>query len=309
MGLAHAKLKPWVGLFDSFATRTFGGNVAGVVLTDEPLTERTMALIARELAVSTTGFVTVDQGVREGTATVRFFTPQEEIEACGHVTLALVQALLLHRVWSVDGTEHRVLAAGGNFPIGIEVASDRTVIEMRQRLQFIRDASVSKREVSDKLGLELSDELPLRVASTGLRHLIVPAASVGELGKMRLDRQSILELARRAEVDTIAVLAVTEIAFTLVQIRMRDLCAAIGDVEEAASGTTSGAIAAYLSGLMPELKELPSTVRIVMGVEMDRPSRIEVVIENGGLGELLLRVRGTAQLILEGTLILDAEMH
>jgi PhzF family phenazine biosynthesis protein len=296
---------PWVGLFDSFAERPFGGNVAGVVLSTEVLPERAMALVARELAAPTTGFVTVDAATRRGSATVRFFTPRQEIDACGHVTVAVAQALLLRQVWSTTSSEHQVLAKGGTYPIAISSAGDGPVIEMSQRLSYVREAPVPARQVSKLLGgLRLREDLPLRVAGTGLRHLIVPAASLDALSGLRPDATAIAELAELAAVDTVAGFLIERVEPGSVRVRMRDLCAGIGDLEEPASGTTSGALAAYLH---ESLTDLPAGLRQVIvrsGVEMGRPSRIEVRIDESD-GGIRLGVRGTARLVLDGTLTID----
>jgi PhzF family phenazine biosynthesis protein len=296
---------PWVGLFDSFADRPFGGNVAGVVLSAQVLPDRAMALIARELAAPTTGFVALDDAAFAGLANARFFTPRQEIDACGHVTVAIAQALLLRGVWSATERDYRVFAKGGSYPIAVEPAADRTTIEMSQRLLFIGDAPVLSRNVSDLLrGLRLREDLPLRVASTGLRHLMVPAESLADLRGLRLEAAAIAELAELAGVDTIAVFVVEGTRPGQVRVRLRDLCAGIGDLEESASGTTSGALTAYLYELLTDLRHGHGQVVIRSGVEMGRPSRVEVGVTHDDAG-LRLAVRGTAQLVLEGVLVVD----
>jgi PhzF family phenazine biosynthesis protein len=297
--------RPWVGLFDSFAERPFGGNVAGVVLSAEALPEQAMALVARELAAPTTGFVAVDAAARQGSATVRFFTPKQEIEACGHVTVAIAQALLLRQVWSATDRGHRVTAKGGSYPIGVETVGDASEIEMIQRLSFIQDAPVRAGQVSDLLGgLRMREDLPLRVASTGLRHLMVPAASLADMSDLALDAAAVGELAELAGVDTIAIFVIERTRPGLIHVRMRDLCASIGDLEEPASGTTSGALTAYLHQLIEDLSQGPGQAVVRSGVEMGRPSRIVVGVTEGE-GGIQLSVRGTAQLMLEGTLVVD----
>jgi len=75
------------------------------------------------------------------------------------------------------------------------------------------------------------------------------------------------------------------------------LCAGIGTIEEAASGTTSGALALYLE----QQRQLDGRALVIeQGVEMGRPSRIEVVLAPPDQ----VTVRGEARKILEGTLVL-----
>lgn len=69
----------------AFADNPFGGNPAGVCLCEEELPESLMQKIACENAMSETAFLT-SQG--EGAYTIRWFTPNKEIDLCGHATLA-----------------------------------------------------------------------------------------------------------------------------------------------------------------------------------------------------------------------------
>jgi predicted PhzF superfamily epimerase YddE/YHI9 len=71
---------------DSFTTRPFTGNPAGVVLEAQGMTDAEMLAVARELNNSETAFVlpadAADHDVR-----VRFFTPTTEVPTCGHATV------------------------------------------------------------------------------------------------------------------------------------------------------------------------------------------------------------------------------
>jgi len=69
---------------DVFATEAFAGNPAGVVPLDAWLDERTLQAIAVEQNLPATAFF-VRQ--REG-GRIRWFTPQVELELCGHATMA-----------------------------------------------------------------------------------------------------------------------------------------------------------------------------------------------------------------------------
>ena len=80
-------------LVDAFASAPFTGNVAGVVLDADDLSDEQMQSIAVEFNASETVFVLRPT---HGEAAVRFrwFTPGCEVDFCGHATLAGVHALL-----------------------------------------------------------------------------------------------------------------------------------------------------------------------------------------------------------------------
>ena len=71
-------------IVDAFSDRLFGGNPAGVCILTEPLSAAVMQRIAFENNLSETAFVLK----REGYYDLKWFTPETEIDLCGHATLA-----------------------------------------------------------------------------------------------------------------------------------------------------------------------------------------------------------------------------
>ena len=74
---------------DAFTSTPFGGNPAAVCLLDAPADESWMQLVAREMNLSETAFLhRQDDGF-----SLRWFTPEVEVELCGHATLASAHVL------------------------------------------------------------------------------------------------------------------------------------------------------------------------------------------------------------------------
>ena len=69
---------------DAFADQNFKGNPAGVCILDEWPEENLMQNIAFENNLAETAFVIP----RDGYYDLRWFTPEEEMDLCGHATLA-----------------------------------------------------------------------------------------------------------------------------------------------------------------------------------------------------------------------------
>ena len=91
-------------VMDAFSARLFGGNQAGVVLPDRPLTDAEMQQIAAEFKHSETAFVTRSP---DGSVILRYFTPAGEVELCGHATIASFALLrALGRIGDGDITAH-----------------------------------------------------------------------------------------------------------------------------------------------------------------------------------------------------------
>ncbi|NMB90231.1 MAG: PhzF family phenazine biosynthesis protein [Chloroflexi bacterium] len=76
-------------LVDAFTARPFGGNPAGVCLLDRPRPDDWMQSLAAELKHSETAFLLPEgDGYR-----LRWFTPADEVDLCGHATLASAYVL------------------------------------------------------------------------------------------------------------------------------------------------------------------------------------------------------------------------
>jgi PhzF family phenazine biosynthesis protein len=74
---------------DAFTDKIFGGNPACVVPLDEWLTDDILLKIAKENAVAETAYF-VDKGDK---IHLRWFTPEIEMDLCGHATLATAHCL------------------------------------------------------------------------------------------------------------------------------------------------------------------------------------------------------------------------
>lgn len=292
-------------LLDSFPARAFSGNVAGVVLLEAAAPAWWLQAVAAELAAPTTGFVDLPSA-REGAARVRFFTPRQEIDACGHVTVAIATVLAQRGVWPAGPAA--VTASGGRYPLRIGHDGTGVQVEMQQELQHLERLS----DVPDLARLlgpaELSADLPLVIAGTGLRHLLVPVVRVQDLALLPIVAEDIATVSDRLTVDTIGVYSLAGWSDRDLRVRMRDLCARIGATEESASGTTTGALALTLAdaGLLTPQR---SRLDMLMGVEMGRPGQLAVEIDFAGDGAVRARLQGRATPVLTGTIDAPPAQH
>lgn len=77
---------------DAFAERTFEGNPAAVIPLNKWLPDETMQNIALENNLSETAFfISSETGFH-----IRWFTPNAEVDLCGHATLATAHVLFKH---------------------------------------------------------------------------------------------------------------------------------------------------------------------------------------------------------------------
>ena len=76
-------------LVDAFTRSAFSGNTAGVCIPDGPADDVWMQRVAAELKHSETAFL-FPEGANWN---LRWFTPEKEVELCGHATLAAASVL------------------------------------------------------------------------------------------------------------------------------------------------------------------------------------------------------------------------
>ncbi|PCH57861.1 MAG: hypothetical protein COC15_00065 [Legionellales bacterium] len=70
---------------DAFANKPFAGNPAAIFMMQEPISDDLMQKIASEMNLSETAYVLLREGQNP---LLRWFTPNFEIDLCGHATLA-----------------------------------------------------------------------------------------------------------------------------------------------------------------------------------------------------------------------------
>lgn len=83
---------------DAFASKVFEGNPAAVCPLDEWLPDELMQQIAMENNLSETAFFVEENGAFG----LRWFTPEAEVDLCGHATLASAHVLYSHLDYDPD---------------------------------------------------------------------------------------------------------------------------------------------------------------------------------------------------------------
>ncbi len=89
-------MKQTIYQVDSFTTEAFAGNPAGVCILKAAATEEWMQNIAAEMNLSETAFLFPEADGWN----LRWFTPEAEVELCGHATLATA-----HILWETGQAE------------------------------------------------------------------------------------------------------------------------------------------------------------------------------------------------------------
>jgi PhzF family phenazine biosynthesis protein len=118
---------------DAFTDRPFAGNPAGVCVLDEEPVDEWMQAVANEMNISETAFLVADRS-RADHWSLRWFTPEVEVDLCGHATLACAHHLFetgaAHGDRLVFATRSGELVAtrGAEGWIALDFPADPTVI-------------------------------------------------------------------------------------------------------------------------------------------------------------------------------------
>ncbi|MGC6174640.1 PhzF family phenazine biosynthesis protein [Lacrimispora sp. 38-1] len=261
-------MKVKVYKLNSFAKTREGGNAAGVVIDADSLSEKEMGKIAAILGFSETAFI-MQSDVAD--FKVRFFTPKEEVDLCGHATIAAFYTMAYLGVLK-PGKYKQETKAG---KLGIEIKEDNSVM-MNQSVPVFSEI-IEKDVLADSLNIDASQipaDLPAQIVSTGLRDIMIPVKSIEVLNAMRPDMEKIKMISQKYN-------AVGYHVFTLESLHgananCRNFAPLYEIPEESATGTSNGALGCYLY-LYGKIKSgQESNLVFEQGYSMEKPSEILV---------------------------------
>ena len=266
-------------IVDAFTDTLFGGNPAGVVILDQNADfpeDEVMRKTAAELRYSETAFI---KQTGETEFQVRYFTPAAEVDLCGHATIGSFFALVDAGVISFRSSCLCNTLAG---PLNIDLLSSSVLMDMGapqaigkitekkalQELYAVMGISEeNQREVliGEKAGLILIPEM----ISTGLPDIMLPIRSEEELAAIAPDFSALSKLSERYKVVGVHAFTVnTEDG----AVHCRNFAPLYDIDEEAATGTSNGALTYYLykNGILR-----PGTETLfIQGESMGRPSKV-----------------------------------
>jgi len=271
---------------NAFAKTPEGGNPAGVVVHADDLSVNAMKKIAADLKFSETAFVMKS---RVADYEVRFFTPVNEVDLCGHATIGTF-SVLLNKGIIKPGFYSQETRAG---ILRVEAREDATIM-MNQTTPDFSEA-IDKAVIADSLNIsqaDFLDEFPVRIVSTGLRDIIVPIRSMDRLNAIRPDFGKIKDVSKKYRAAGYHLFSLETLYGSSAY--CRNLAPIVGIPEESATGTASGALACYLFeyGIIDEGH--CANIVFEQGYSMGLPSEIlaSLRVEESKIAEV--RVGGVA---------------
>ncbi len=271
---------------NSFAKTPDGGNPAGVVLNADALTEKQMKKIAKIIGFSETAFVMQSD---KADFKVRFFTPKEEVDLCGHATIAAFYTLA-SKEQIAPGKYKQETKAG---VLSVEASENLTVM-MEQKTPSYSEI-IEKAEIADSLNIaveELQADLPVQIVATGLRDIIVPVRSIDILNSIKPDFEKVSDISRKY--NTVGYHVFTTETLYGSTAHCRNFAPLYSIPEESATGTSNGALACYLFKYGIINADQPGHIIIEQGYSMNKPSEILVSLKTDDKDILKVWVGGQA---------------
>ena len=228
---------------DAFSSQIFKGNQAGVVILEEKEnypSEILMKNIAAELKHSETAFV---KKIDNKKFKIRYFTPTEEVELCGHATISVFSALRKLKLITTGKYITETLA--GN----LEIIVDKDFIWMdmsNPKIEYIFNLDEIK-EIYSAFNLDISQvpkNLIPKIVNTGLSDIIIPIENKEVLDSFIINKEKVIELSKKYNVVGAHLFSLDkEKNFTAF---CRNIAPLVGIDEECATGTSNGALTHYL---------------------------------------------------------------
>ncbi|WP_241761772.1 PhzF family phenazine biosynthesis protein, partial [Fusobacterium nucleatum] len=175
---------------------------------------------------------------------IKYFTPIEEVELCGHATISIFSTLRELKLISADKYIAETLA--GN----LEIVVDKNFIWMDMstpKIEYIFSLDEIE-EIYSAFNLDMSQapkNLVPKIVNTGLSDIIVPIENKEILDSFTMDKEKVIELSKKYKV-------VGAHLFTLDKSKKitafcRNIAPLVGIDEECATGTSNGALTHYLN--------------------------------------------------------------
>jgi trans-2,3-dihydro-3-hydroxyanthranilate isomerase len=279
---------------DVFTDRVFGGNPLAVVHDAGELDPAQMQAIATEFNLSETVFVLPPE-TDAGTRRLRIFTPAAELPFAGHPTVGT--AVLLATLGAVPPGD--IVFEEGVGPVRVTLGERAKGLLFAQlsaaQLPVFGPPPPRPADLAAILGIAPADVLDAAGVSCGVPFLVVVVRDRDVLARVRVDLARWEALLAGAWASDLYVITPAEGD----ALRARMFAPGMGIAEDPATGAAASALAGYLARTAGRRD---GTLRwtIAQGVEMGRPSRVELEADLGEGEITAVRVGGTAVRVADG---------
>lgn len=296
---------------DVFTDTLFGGNPLAVFPDGRGIGDGLMQRIAREFNLSETVFVLPPDDPRH-TARLRIFTPQKELPFAGHPTVGTAHVLAATGAIALTADETAIVFEEGVGPVPVTIARGGNGSPVSCRLTAARlpervaGNEPSAAALAAALGLDESDIATgdghaIEIWSAGVPFQCVPLRDAAVLARaypvLGAPWQAVTGPSQSLFVFALDGCA----AGNDVQARM--FAPDFGIIEDPATGSAVAAFAGYLA-TRDGTETGERNWIVAQGLEMGRPSRLQVSVDFEDGAPRRVRVGGESVLVSEGDFLL-----
>jgi len=283
-------MKIKVYTMDSFAKTNDGGNPAAIVLEADQLTQKQMKELASKIGFSETAFI-MNSDIAD--LKVRFFTPTDEVDLCGHATIGCFY-LMAEKGFLEPGIYKQETRVG---VLDVEITNDHLVLMDQNTPQFYE--VIDKEIIAQSLNISISDlseDLNPQIVSTGMRDIMVPIKDLKTLQTITPNMELVSDISDKYHVIGYHLFSLETLGGTA---HCRNLAPLYGIPEESACGTANGALSSYLYFHHKISGKEAANIIMEQGYTMGKPSEILVSIDSENNEIRRIRVGGRAKNIRE----------
>lgn len=294
---------------DAFTRELMGGNTAGVVLMDETapeISKQLMRKTAEELKYNITVFV---RRSAEGRLAFKYFSPVDELDLCGHATIAAFTALL-EEGWVSDNDSYVYHTPVGpleavikNGFVMIEQGEGRIIRTVSSEIEMSRMYEIlglDYQEVYAEAEGECRKRIFPAIVSTGIPDMMVPVEDEEELNKVDPDYHVLNKMSQDYGAASFHVFTMPSAAEGP---HCRNFAPLYGVKEDIATGTSTASLLYYLyeNGILSSGQKYVCT----QGEKLGRASRISGCVEHREDGPPKILVGGTGRILIKGMIYLE----
>lgn len=288
-------------IYDSFTEEKFKGNQAAIILEADDLDEYTMQNIAKEFNYSETAFLFKSS---KALKKVKFFTPNSEVDLCGHATIALVKCLYDNgELINIKEGENTIEIETnlGIIPIILNIKENKltNILMYQDEGKIDSNLEISYKEILDSLGLENKKLGDLKIVKsyTGLWDILIHLNKKEDLYNITPNINKIKEISKKTNTISLHTFVLEKGKNENLIAYVRNFAPIVDINEESATGTSNAALAYFLYS--KKILNDNSLLTSIQGKNMGRESSIiSQVVNNKVL------VGGNAIKIFEGEIFI-----
>lgn len=266
-----------VAYYEAFSHIPGKGNPAGVVFDADNLTKEQMQRIAKKVGFNETAFLLKSS---QADLRIRYFTPEHEMNLCGHGTVASIYAMM-ERNQITSSLNLSIETLAGN--LNVHYNHERQEIIMAQApaefIEFYGDLD----QLAVSIGLKREDislEFPIVYGSTGVWTLILPIKKLDSFLHMKPNNKRFREVLTQIPTASVHPICLETNDKKCVMHGRHFSASHSGTIEDPVTGTASGVMGAYyISYIVPSNQ---AEILVEQGNEIGRQGivRVSVVKKN-----------------------------